>query len=112
VPSSVAITSPASGSTVQANFTVTITYSNAEAVTAYVLLRCNHTGAHSHTVATVGPGGSGTANQSLTHTAGFTGASLEARLQLTQTWGDEYLVNTSVSNLAISDPDSGPGGGT
>jgi hypothetical protein len=112
VPSSVTITNPANGSTVTATFPVSIDYSNGETATVYVLLKCNHTGAHSSTVATVAPGVSGTVNPLLTHLTGFTGVSLEARLQLTQTWGDNFINNSIKSNITISDPVNDPGGGT
>lgn len=104
MPSSVNITSPANGASVNANFTVSIDYSNGETATAYLLLKCDHTGAHTHQVLIVPSGGSGTTNYQLTHTAGFSGVSLEARLQHTQTWGDSYLAHSIKSNIAVSAP--------
>jgi hypothetical protein len=97
MPSSVNITSPTSGANVGPNFTVSISYSNSETATAHVLLRCGHTGAHTQVVAAVGPGGSGSVDVPLTHGNDFTGATLEARLQLTQNWGDAFVASSTIS---------------
>lgn len=108
MPSSVSITSPTSGSTVEAGFNVGFDYTNDGTSTVFVLLRCEHAGGgHSQVAATVAASSSGSGLTPVSHTQGFTGATLVARLQLTTTWGDAFITSASVNNITINAPDPG-----